>query len=77
MPYVYSYIKSLFAGLKLDYISIIIYVKKGEKIMEKYICTVCQYVYDPEENDNVKFEDLPDDYTCPLCNVGKDMFEKE
>lgn len=52
-------------------------VRKGNKIMEKYICTVCQYVYDPEENDGIKFEDLPEDYTCPLCNVGKDMFEKE
>ena len=45
--------------------------------MEKYVCTVCQYVYDPAENDNVKLEDLPEDYACPLCGVGKDMFEKE
>ena len=45
--------------------------------MDKYVCTVCGYVYDPEENDNVAFENLPDDYTCPLCNVGKDMFEKQ
>lgn len=44
--------------------------------MEKYVCTVCQYTYDPAENNNVKFEDLPDDYVCPLCGVGKDMFEK-
>ena len=43
--------------------------------MEKYVCTVCGYVYDPEENDGVKFEDLPEDYACPLCGVGKDMFE--
>lgn len=50
---------------------------KKEKIMEKYVCTVCHYVYDPAENDNVAFEDLPDDYTCPLCGVGKDMFERE
>lgn len=48
-----------------------------EKKMDKYICTVCNYVYDPAENDGVKFEDLPDDYVCPLCGVGKDMFEKE
>lgn len=61
----------------LQFTGFAINVKKGNKIMEKYICTVCQYVYDPEENDGVKFEDLPDDYTCPLCNVGKDMFEKE
>ncbi len=42
--------------------------------MEKYVCTVCGYVYDPSENDGVKFEDLADDYLCPLCGVGKDMF---
>ena len=41
----------------------------------KYVCTVCGYVYD-EEVENVKFEDLPDDWTCPLCSVSKDMFEK-
>jgi rubredoxin len=44
--------------------------------MDKYICTVCNYEYDPEENGGIKFEDLPDDYVCPLCGVGKDMFEK-
>ena len=48
-----------------------------EKKMEKFVCTVCGYVYDPAENDNVAFENLPDDYACPLCGVGKDMFEKE
>lgn len=45
--------------------------------MGNYICTVCHYVYDPAENDNIAFEDLPDDYVCPLCGVGKDMFEAE
>ena len=45
--------------------------------MEKYICTVCGYVYDPEENDGIKFEDLPDDYVFPLCGVGKDLFDKQ
>ena len=44
--------------------------------MEKFQCTACGYIYDPAENDNVSFEDLPEDYTCPLCHVGKDMFEK-
>ena len=43
--------------------------------MEKWVCTVCGYVYDPAENDGVRFEDLPDDYVCPLCSVGKDQFE--
>ena len=39
----------------------------------KYVCTVCGYVYDGD----TPFEELPDDYVCPLCGVGKDMFEKE
>ncbi len=42
--------------------------------MAKYVCTVCQWVYD-EEAEGVKFEDLADDYTCPICGVEKDMFE--
>jgi rubredoxin len=44
--------------------------------MEKWVCDVCGYEYDPEENGGVKFEDLPDDWTCPLCGVGKDQFSK-
>jgi rubredoxin len=43
--------------------------------MKKYICKVCGHVYDPANNNNVAFEDLPDDWTCPLCGVGKDQFE--
>ena len=44
--------------------------------MEEYRCTACDWIYNPEENGNVSFEDLPDDYVCPICGVGKDMFEK-
>ncbi len=47
--------------------------------MQKYICDVCGYVYDPEVGDDTqgipagtKFEDLPDDWTCPLCGVEKE-----
>ena len=43
--------------------------------MGKFECTACGYVYD-EETEGTKFEDLPDDWTCPVCGVGKDMFEK-
>ncbi len=50
--------------------------------MDKYVCTVCGYVYDPEVgSDDIEpgtsFEDLPEEWVCPLCGVGKDMFEKE
>lgn len=43
--------------------------------MEKYKCTVCGYIYDPAENDNVAFKDLSEDWVCPECGVGKDQFE--
>lgn len=49
----------------------------------KYVCTVCGYVYDEEigDPDNgiepTKWEDLPEDFACPLCGVGKDSFEPE
>ena len=43
--------------------------------MAKYECIACGYICD-EEKEGVKFEDLPDDWTCPLCGVGKDMFKK-
>lgn len=56
--------------------------KKEVKKMKKYVCTVCGYVYDPEVGDpdsgikpGTPFEDIPDDWVCPVCGVGKDMFE--
>ncbi len=58
--------------------------KQGGLIMKKYVCTVCHYVYDPAAGDpdnginpGTAFEDLPEDWVCPLCSVGKDMFEVE
>jgi len=41
----------------------------------KYKCEVCGYIYD-DEVEETKFEDLPSDWVCPLCGVGKEMFEK-
>jgi len=50
--------------------------------MQNYVCTICQYVYDPTVGDpanNVSpgtpFSDLPDGWCCPVCGVGKEMFE--
>ena len=52
--------------------------------MDKYRCVVCGYVYDPADGDpdsgiepNTPFEELPDDWVCPLCGAPKDQFEKE
>lgn len=41
----------------------------------KYECIVCGYIYDDKEEE-IKFEDLPNDWVCSLCGVGKDMFKK-
>ena len=42
----------------------------------KYICNVCGWVYDEDEA-GVKWEDLPDDFTCEMCGVGKEEFTAE
>ena len=52
--------------------------------MKKWVCTVCGWVYDEELGDQdydlapgVAFEDLPEDFVCPLCGVGTDQLEEE
>ena len=42
----------------------------------KYVCVVCGYIYD-EEAEGVKFNDLAEDWACPLCGVDKSQFEEE
>ena len=42
----------------------------------KYICSICGYVYDPEEHEGVAFEALPDDWKCPRCKQPKEKFNK-
>ncbi len=51
--------------------------------MAKYQCTVCGYIYDENEGDpdndippGTKWEDLPEDWVCPVCGAEKDQFEK-
>lgn len=51
--------------------------------MDKWVCEVCGYIYDPAIGDpdhgfkaGTKFEDLPQDWVCPECGVGKDNFKK-
>lgn len=52
--------------------------------MDKYVCVVCGYIYNPElgdEDGGIKpgtaFNDLPETWVCPMCGVGKDQFEIE
>ncbi len=51
--------------------------------MKKYRCEICGYIYDPEVGDpdndvaaGTAFEDVPEDWTCPICGAGKDAFEE-
>ena len=51
--------------------------------MAKYVCSVCGYEYDEAAGDpdngiapGTKWEDIPEDFTCPLCGVGKVMCEE-
>lgn len=52
--------------------------------MEKWVCQVCGYVYDPAKGDpdngvqaGTAFENLPDEWVCPECGAGKDEFQKQ
>jgi rubredoxin len=51
-------------------------------MMQKYQCTVCGYIYDPEQGDldggiapGTPFEDIPEDWVCPVCGAEKSQFE--
>ena len=52
--------------------------------MKKYVCDLCGWEYDEArgyEEEGIapgtKFEDLPDDFVCPLCGASKDMFSEQ
>ena len=54
----------------------------GGSKLQKWKCTVCGYIYDPEKGDpeaeippRTSFEDLPDDWECPNCGAPKEDFE--
>lgn len=62
--------------------------EEHEHIFDKetgtYTCSICGFQYDPDEGDpalgippGTPFEDLPEDYRCPICNAGKDYFKKD
>ena len=52
--------------------------------MQRYVCQVCGYVYDPDKGDpegeippGTPFESLPEDWVCPICGASKNEFEPE
>lgn len=54
-----------------------------EELVMKYVCDVCGWEYDEEQGypeggiaPGTKWEDVPEDFECPLCSVGKDQFSK-
>ena len=59
------------------------YFNERKTDMDKYVCDICGYVYDPAVGDpdngvpaGTAWEDVPEDWVCPLCSVGKDQFSK-
>jgi len=61
-----------------------IILRERRHVIMKYVCIPCGYVYDPELGDpdggiapGTAFEDIPEDWVCPVCGVSKDMFEPE
>ena len=84
-PMTYAYYQQVKRGTTPKTDPSYIAEKKEEKIkMDKYECGVCGYIYDPEKGDSdggikpgTRFEDLPDDWTCPVCGASKDQFKKK
>jgi rubredoxin len=58
--------------------------REEEEHMKKWKCLPCGYIYDPEKGDpengvrpGTAWEDVPDDWLCPVCGAGKESFEEE
>lgn len=59
-------------------------IEEDEEALQRYVCIPCGWIYDPVEGDpdsgiapGTPFKDIPDDWTCPACGVGKEYFEPE
>lgn len=62
---------------------ILMYIRHEEAYMDKWKCTVCDWIYDPAVGDpdggiapGTPFEKIPDEWVCPVCGATKDAFEK-
>lgn len=83
-PMTYAYYHEVKRGTAPKAAPTYIKEEKVVKKVAKYRCTVCGYIYDPEEGDpdggiapGTPFEEIPDDWVCPVCGAAKSDFEKE
>jgi rubredoxin len=77
------YLKFAVLAVRHNYFPFQKNIGKGGISLDRWICKLCQYVYDPAVGDpdsgvaaGTAFEDLPSDWACPICGATKDQFEK-
>lgn len=82
-PMTYAYYHEVKRGTTPKTAPVFVQEKREGKKMAKYECSVCGYVYDPQLGDpdggiapDTSFEQIPDDWVCPVCGASKDQFEK-
>lgn len=84
-PMTYAYYHEIKRGKSPKASPTYIEENKAKKVnkMKKYRCKICGYVYDPEKGDRdsgiapgTPFEEIPDDWVCPVCGVSKEEFEE-
>lgn len=74
-PMTYKYYHEVLKGTSPKKAPTYIEEKKENINSNRYQCSVCGYIYD-DSKEKMKFEDLPDDWKCPRCGVGKELFVK-
>ena len=74
-PMTYEYYQTNLKGKSSINAPTFIEEKVENSSSNKYRCIICGHIYD-DSKEQVKFEDLPDDWKCPVCGVSKDKFEK-
>lgn len=72
-PMTYSYYHKVLKGKTAPKAPTYVEETASAETGAKYVCSVCNYEYDGD----VPFEELPDDWICPICGMGKDAFEKK
>lgn len=75
VPMTYKYYHEILKGLSPRNAPTYVEVKEDDNEGNKYRCKICGFIYD-ESKEKIKFEDLDDDWKCPLCGAGKNDFEK-